>query len=88
MPQGRARILVSGAPYRPPSPRARLRLTHADFPPAPPPATDGLEQLEDEIQQVEWRLNLMKERLFKLRSRKARSMVTISPVKAEPVRRG
>jgi hypothetical protein len=85
MPQGRCRVLVSNAPYRPPSPRVRLLLTHDEFPPRPPRPSDGLEQLELEIQQLEWRLNLMKERLIKLRARKPRSMATISPIKPEPV---
>ena len=80
-PQGRARILVSSAPYRPPSPRVRPLLTHADFPPRPPRPTDGLEVLEAEISMTEWRLNLDEERLVKLRARKAKGMVTISPIK-------
>jgi hypothetical protein len=88
LPQGRARILVSGAPYRPPTRRAQKLLTHRDFEPRPPRPTDGLEALKAEISMTEWRLNLMKERLIKLRARKARSMVTISPVKPEPTVHG
>jgi hypothetical protein len=57
-------------------------LTHDDW---RPPETDGLEALEREIALVEWRLGLMKDRLAKLRSRKALKLVTISKVDAEPV---
>ena len=83
MPQGRVKILVSGAPYRPPKRAAQLLLTHDDW---RPPETDGYERFEAEIAMVEWRLGLMKDRLAKLRARKALKLVTISKVEAEPVK--
>lgn len=81
VPQGRCQVLTSGAPYRPPRRGQQLLLTHDAW----PRSTDGLEQLEAEIALVEWRLNLMRNRLAKLRKRKPRkpSMARIS--KLEPV---
>lgn len=79
MPQGRCRILVSSAPYRPPKRAAQLLLTDSSWQPRP---TDGLEALEQEIALVEFRLDLMKDRLAKLRARRALKLVTISKMEA------
>jgi hypothetical protein len=64
--------------YRPPPRGSQLLLTHDQQ----PRSTNGLEQLEREIATVEWRLGVMKDRLAKLRSRKARRMAMISKVEA------
>jgi hypothetical protein len=96
MPQGFARLLISGAPYRAPAPLPyrdqRLRLTHADFPPtppAPPPSgPDGFQQLELEIKLAEEILALMKSRLVTLRARAKKQgnrMATVSKVKSAAV---
>ena len=83
MPQGRARLLISGAPYRPPKRASQLLLTHEGW---RPPPTDGFEALEREIAMVEWRLDLMKKRLAKLRARRSLRMVTISKISPDPVK--
>ena len=92
MPQGRARLIISGAPYRPaPPPAGQRLLSHRDFPPEPPPKVDtgdGFEALQAEIERTEQLLWAMRERLETLRARAKKrkpTMASVSRVK-EPIK--
>jgi hypothetical protein len=61
----------------------QLLLTHDGF---QSPPRHGFERLQWEIEALEWRLSIMKDRLAKLRARKTLKLVTISKVEADPVK--